>query len=371
VKTLFRSCAVIGALFATTAIHAGGQVPATAPRRLEIVAKDSLPRPPAPRDARTAYLMTFFTDEDHSLHFATSRDGYSFTDVNGGKPVMDGREAAEQKGIRDPHIMRGPDGGFFMSMTDLHIFAKREGLRDTEWERPEAQYSWGNNRNMIFMKSYDLIHWSRSRVTPSALFPRYRDAGNMWAPETIYDPQRKRLMVYFTTRDGNGPNYLVYSYADQDFSTLTEEPKKLFDYPDPKVNVIDADITRVGDKYHMFYVAHQAPGNIRHSESSHINSGWTKDLRKVDPETVGTEAPTLWRRNGTNTYVLMYDVFGINPNNMGFSETTDFVTYRNIGRFNEPGSPMKATNFTRPKHGAVVAISPAEATRLERYFAAR
>ena len=33
--------------------------------------------------------------------------------------------------------------------------------------------------------------------------------------------------------------------------------------------------------------------------------------------------------------------------------------------------PMKATNFARPKHGAVVAISPAEATRLERYFATR
>ena len=67
----------------------------------------------------------------------------------------------------------------------------------------------------------------------------------------------------------------------------------------------------------------------------------------------------------------MYDVFGIKPNNTGFAETTDFVTYRNIGRFNEAGSPMKATNFTRPKHGAVVAISPAEATRLERYFANR
>ncbi|MEJ8629737.1 hypothetical protein P0F65_07545 [Sphingomonas sp. I4] len=46
--------------------------------------------------------MSFFTDEDHSLHFATSRDGYSFTDVNGGKAVLSGRDIAEQKGIRDP-----------------------------------------------------------------------------------------------------------------------------------------------------------------------------------------------------------------------------------------------------------------------------
>ena len=367
-RLTLRMGSALVALFAATTLHASGQAPEAAPRRLEIVAKGNLPRPPAPRDARTAYLMSFFTDEDHSLHFATSRDGYSFTDVNGGKAVLSGRDIAEQKGIRDPHIMRGPDGAFYMSMTDLHIFAKREGLRDTEWERPDPQYGWGNNRNMIFMKSYDLVHWTIARVTPSKLFPQYRDAGNMWAPETIYDPARRKLMVYFTTRDGNGPNYLVYSYADADFTTLTETPKKLFDYPDPKVNVIDADITKVGGKYHMFYVAHQAPGNIRHSESSKINRDWTKSLRKVDPETAASEAPTLWRRHGTKTYVLMYDVFGISPNNMGFSETNDFVTYRNIGRFNEPGSPMKATNFARPKHGAVVAISPAEATRLEQHF---
>lgn len=370
-KLPIRMGSALTALLAAATLHASGQAPATNGPRLEIVAKVRLPRPPAPRDARTAYLMSFFTDEDHSLHFATSRDGYSFTDVNGGKAVLAGRDIAEQKGIRDPHIMRAPDGAFYMTMTDLHIFAKREGLRDTEWERPDAQYGWGNNRNMIFMKSYDLIHWTMARITPSALFPQYRDAGNMWAPETIYDPARRKLMVYFTTRDGNGPNYLVYSYADADFTTLTEVPRKLFDYPDPKVNVIDADITKVGGTYHMFYVAHQAPGNIRHSASSKINRDWTKSLRKVDPETAASEAPTLWRRNGTNTYVLMYDVFGIKPNNMGFSETSDFITYRNIGRFNEPGSPMKATNFTRPKHGAVVAISPAEATRLEQHFSPR
>lgn len=29
---------------------------------------------------------------------------------------------------------------------------------------------------------------------------------------------------------------------------------------------------------------------------------------------------------------------------------------------------MKATNFERPEHGAVVAITPGEAARLEAYF---
>jgi len=70
-----------------------------------------------------------------------------------------------------------------------------------------------------------------------------------------------------------------------------------------------------------------------------------------------------------NTYVLMYDVFGIDPHNMGFAETTDFQTFTNLGRFNEPGSPMRTTNFTSPKHGSVMSITMAEAERIEVYFA--
>ncbi|MDP5044203.1 MAG: beta-xylosidase, partial [Leeuwenhoekiella sp.] len=75
----------------------------------------------------SAYLMTYFKDDDHSLHLALSTDGYTFTDVNAGKPVVSGDTIASQKGIRDPHITRGPDGAFYVAMTDLHIFAKEKG----------------------------------------------------------------------------------------------------------------------------------------------------------------------------------------------------------------------------------------------------
>jgi hypothetical protein len=57
----------------------------------------------------------------------------------------------------------------------------------------------------------------------------------------------------------------------------------------------------------------------------------------------------------------MYDVYGGRPNNMGFSETTDFVTYTDIGRFNE--GVMRGTNFNRPKHGAVTHATRAELAR--------
>ena len=59
-----------------------------------------------------AYLMVYFSDATHSLHMALSRDGYNFTSVNDGLPVVAGDTISEQHGVRDPHVSRGPDGAF-------------------------------------------------------------------------------------------------------------------------------------------------------------------------------------------------------------------------------------------------------------------
>jgi predicted GH43/DUF377 family glycosyl hydrolase len=374
-KRILRATSIVLGLLASAAGSSAlaDTVPQQAgtPKQLELVQKIApLSGAASPGDKDlSAYLLVYFKDESHSIYFATSTDGYTFTDVNGANPVFLGKDLGEQKGVRDPHIMRGPDGAFYLAMTDLHIFAREAGLRSTQWERPGDHYGWGNNRAMIFMKSYDLIHWTHSLVHVGELFPEFEDIGAAWAPETIFDPVKKKLMVYFTTRHGNGPNFMVYSYADDAFTTLESKPEQLFSYPDQKKSTIDGDITKVGDKYHLFYVAHDKPGNIRHAVSDKINQGYGYEPQKVDPETVSCEAPNLWRRTGTNTYVLMYDVFGAKPNNMGFSETSDFVHFKNLGRFNEPGSPMKATNFSGPKHGAVMHVSAGELARLKAYFA--
>lgn len=59
-----------------------------------------------------AYLFVFFSDHTHSIFMATSHDGYTFTAVNDGQPVIAGDTIAEQRGVRDPHIYRGFDGAF-------------------------------------------------------------------------------------------------------------------------------------------------------------------------------------------------------------------------------------------------------------------
>ena len=76
-----------------------------------------------------AYLFTYFNDPTHSLFMAISYDGYTFTAINGCDPIISGDSIADQRGIRDPHLYRAPNGKFYIAMTDLHVFGKQKGLR--------------------------------------------------------------------------------------------------------------------------------------------------------------------------------------------------------------------------------------------------
>jgi len=58
----------------------------------------------------------------------------------------------------------------------------------------------------------------------------------------------------------------------------------------------------------------------------------------------------------------MYDSYGVDPHNFGFSEPSDFINFKNLGHFNE--GLMKSTNFTSPKHGAIIHPTKEEAERL-------
>lgn len=315
----------------------------------------------------SAYLMVFHQDDTHGLHMAVSRDGYSFTALNDGQPVLAGDTIALQKGIRDPHIMRGPDGAFYLSMTDLHVFAQRDGYRTTEWERDGRQYGWGNNRGLVLMKSWDLIHWKRTNVEFDKLSAGLANVGCVWAPEVAYDEEKGRLMIYFTMRYKNEANKLYYVYVNEDFDRIETLPQLLFQYPDESRSAIDADITRVGDTYHMFYVAHDGEPGIKHAVSSRLNGDYAFDPRWYDAEPRACEAPHVWKRIGQDRWVLMYDVYSLNPHNFGFVETSDFVNFEHLGRFNE--GKMKTTNFASPKHGAIVHLTQQEADQLEDYWA--
>ncbi len=308
-----------------------------------------------------AYLMVYFKDNTHSLYFAMSKDGYSFTDVNNGNPVVSGDTISEQRGIRDPYIMRGPDGMFYMALTDLHLYAQKLGYREGEWERDGKEFGWGNNRSLVLMKSPDLIHWSHQVLRVDKAFPELSNIGCAWAPEMIYDDANGKIMMYFTMRFGNGKAKVFYTYMDKDFTKMETMPKSIFEYPDGK-EYIDADITKVGNKYHMFIASHNGGAHVEQAISDSINTGYQLIPQRCDGEKVGCEAPTVFKRIGEEKWILVYDVYRINPHNFGFSETSDFSRFNYLNHFNE--GVMKATNFSVPKHPAVIQITRKEAKKL-------
>ena len=319
-----------------------------------------------------AYVMVYHKDATHSLHMALSYDGYNWTAMNDDQPVVGGDTIAQQHGIRDPHIYRAPDGTFYIAATDLHIYGRRAGFRDTERERDGQKYGWGNNRGLVLMKSRDLIHWQHTVFRIDQAFPqRFGDIGCAWAPETIYDPETGKLMVYFTIRPtGQGKTQLFYAYADDSFTRLTTEPQLLFTYPDERIQILDADIIPMPDgRYCMTYCAQENPGGIKMAISDHINRGYQYQPQQIDAENGACEAPTMYKLIGQDKWLLMYDIFSINPHNFGFMETTDFKTFRPLGHFGE--GPTKRANFSEQKHGAVTPITKAEAKRLEKYWKKR
>ena len=314
----------------------------------------------------SAYLLVYFKEYGHHLYMALSSDGYTFTDVNNGDPVIRGDTIALQKGIRDPYIYRGPDNAFYLAMTDLHIYAQEEGYRETQWER--EGYGWGNNRALVLMKSFDLINWTRANMRIDIAFPELEEISCAWAPGIIFDEEEGKIMVYFTMRVRNAPQRggTVYIYLNDDFNQFLSPPKPLFE--SDSVRYIDSDITKIDNKFHMFIATSHGGRRtgIKQVISNHINRDYEYIPQFCDPEPGNCEGPNLWKRIGEDKWVLMYDVYSARPNNMGFSETSDFVNFTDLGHFN--AGVMKTTNFTSPKHGAVIHLTAKEANRLAAHW---
>lgn len=327
-----------------------------------------------------AYIMVYHKDMDHCLHMAYSWDGYTWTAFNDDKCIIDADTIAEQHGIRDPHIFRGPDGAFYVAMTDLNIFGKRKGLWTTDWERDGKKYGWGNNRGLVFMKSFDLMHWSHTSIDftkfPKSTFVAdgdtltmdWSEVGCVWAPEILFDDTEGKLFVHFTTRQGVGRNSIWYVYMNNDFTAVDGVPHFLAAAPKMRYDIIDSDITKVGDTYHLFVASQESTAAPQHGSAQKLTGPYKLDYLYYDGERRGHEAPNCWKRIDSDTYVIMFDNYRIRPNNFGFVETKDFFTYKTLGYFDEKDCPMKRTNFSEQKHGAVTYISKKELSALIKFW---
>ncbi len=120
----------------------------------------------------------------------------------------------------------------------------------------------------------------------------------------IYDDDKEKMMISFTMKIGLGVDHIYWAYTDDAFTKMETRPEILFQFPEPNgplpdnvrnsLHVIDSDITKIGDKYHLFYSSKETgtPG-IEHSVSDKINEGYPIVQKRVDPERISCEAPNL------------------------------------------------------------------------------
>lgn len=298
-----------------------------------------------------AYLFTYFTGnspEQEQICYAISYDGYNYTPLNDGRPIIGSDTISLKKGVRDPHILRGEDGYFYMVVTDMR-----------------SSQGWSSNRGMVLLRSKDMVTWQHHTVNFPTKYAGtlFANVVRVWAPQTIYDPLAKKYMVYFSilTEDGSCPYDKVYwAYANADFSDLEGEPRLLFDFKDA---AIDTDIVRDEDGlYHIFFKTesgHPKKG-IRQfvARDLHDSASWQLLEGNCEDTNKAVEGGGVFPLIGGG-WVLMYDCY--------MNGHYQFCTSSDLRTFTFKQDTQTRGAFT-PRHGTVMPITRKELKRLLKAF---
>lgn len=307
----------------------------------------------APDNKFAGYLFAYFEgsgNKQEHLRFAISEDAKNWYALNDNQPVIASDSISTSGGIRDPHILRGEDGCYYIVATDMNT----------------VKNGWKDNPGIVLMKSKDLVNWTHSKIVLKEDYKEhFSDAYWVWAPQTIYDKKAKKYMIYFTlqrTGDGRKSMITYYAYANKDFTGFESEPKVLFK---AKYNCLDNDIIERNGVYHMFY-----KGNIKNAEGKEIQNGiqqatakklkgpWKEDFKFIDAyadSKTGVEGSGVFKLNDKNEYVLMYDLYG--------SGRYEYQTSKNLNTFSTKPESFRKDFF--PRHGTVCSVTKDEMERLQ------
>lgn len=287
------------------------------------------------------YLFAYFTGnsvEEEAVRFAISADGYNFMALNNNQPVIDSKQISSTGGVRDPHILRGEDGKtFYMVVTDM-----------------TSSKGWDSNRAMILLKSTDLVNWTSSIINIQKKYKGQENLKRVWAPQTIYDPEAKKYMVYWSMQHGNGPDIIYYAYATPDFTDLEGEPKTLF-IPKNKKSCIDGDIILKDGEFFLFYKTEGDGNGLKLATTKSLTSGiWDEsdDYKQQTKDAV--EGSSVFKRINSDTYILMYDVYM--KGQYQFCETTDLKNFKVIDH--------EISMDFHPRHGSIIPVTKKELKRL-------
>ncbi len=294
-----------------------------------------------------AYLFTYFNSnapEDEQICYALSDDGYNYTPLNHGVPVISSDTIALTQCVRDPHILRCEDGKtFYMVATDMR-----------------SSLGWSSNRGMVLLKSTDLVNWQHSTVNfPTRHTKAWKNVTRVWAPETIYDHKAGKYMVFFSLRTSDPGSYdrIYYQYANKDFTDLEGEPRWLFDAGNA---TIDGDIVynEADQLYHLFYKQESGRG-IYQAVAKQLTDRWQMLDGNVEQTKEAVEGVGVCKAIDGRSWIIMYDCYG--SGHYQFCRSDDLKTFQFVQDTETKGK------FT-PRHGTIIPITRAEKERLLREF---
>ncbi|MBB5897848.1 family 43 glycosylhydrolase [Kutzneria kofuensis] len=320
--------------------------------------------PLPPKEPLAGYSFFYFTGEGTSngeqIYSAASKgnDPLNWTELNNGQPVL--KSSLGELGVRDPFVMRSPDGDkFYLLATDLKIYGGRG------WDAEQRTGS----RSIMIWESDDLTHWSRQRsvqVAPAT-------AGNTWAPEAFWDAKRGDYVVFWASKlyadndpghTGDSYNRMMYA-TTRDFVTFSA-PKV---WIDPGYSVIDSTVIQNNGTYYRFtkdernntssspcskYILEQKATDLLDPDYDFVAECIGK-ATATSPGLSAGEGPTGFKSNTENKWYLFIDEYG----GRGYVpfETTDLDS----GKWTmSTGAHLPAS----PRHGTVLPVTQAELNRL-------
>lgn len=195
------------------------------------------------------YLFAYFTGNsrlDQKIRFAVSTDGYNYTKINGGNPVLKQTKFTNETSdgyARDPYIFPSHDGSkYYILATDLDA----SGLSGDPWAGDSCFVMW---------ESTDLCTWTQMPVIDARTFSNANVPTNdfattirAWAPQVIWDSNVGQYMFYWSQYFGDWQDQGIYYSYTSDFQTFTA-PKLL--YAPTGCYGIDADIQYVNGTYYI------------------------------------------------------------------------------------------------------------------------
>ena len=175
--------------------------------------------------AKDIYVSTSFHEPaNEGLRFIYSYDGIKWNSIEG---TFLAPKVGNQKVMRDPSIVKGPDGTFHLVWTS----------------------SWRGDKGFGYASSKDLIHWTEERFITVMDDPT---TVNVWAPELFYDDVKRQYMIIWAScipgkfPDGledHNNNHRLYYTTTKDFKTFSKAKLLI----EPGFSSIDATMVKRGN----------------------------------------------------------------------------------------------------------------------------